>query len=1039
MLKPYQRRAFLLIALATLEPTATLTARAAVGSELSVLAQTGSLAPRVNSVAAIGVTPTKSTAPVPTFRQVRRPLGPIPGFTLPTNRTVAVTPDSKNARKHTHGGLFGSLGDWLNQMGNATDTHIKVTGHQTTSLRMDSISGNDTSYHDEQYYGRGSGGFYNDTDLTVDATLFKYLTYQTRITNSPFVNPDENRIKLDYNTGKFRLEWGDLNAGFQGNSLIDFNRYLRGVQVSDQWAPGIRSTLLYSQTKAGVHTITIAGNNSAGPYYVYAGQIVEGSDQVRVDNRPMVRGQDYTLDTYTGQLNFLGGNVILQSSTIAVSFETLGDQNSGSIYGFRTEYVPHNGPRFGLTYVMQQAPGSSILQPQSQQWLGPITPNTFLYLNAPLDVTKPLSVTLGGLPLQPGIDYQVNTSLLNQILLVQSVPAGVVLQVTYVPLNTDPNPGNRSVLGLDGRLPLGKLGSLTTEMALSGLSLSGNDISGHAWQVIADLTPLRNLHTKVTLRDVNPTFSSIESPGFNRNERAGEITADYAPTRALKFTLDWLKSERPSYSASDVSQFSVNPVGFDDYNQYNLGANYKFSRNASLNLTHDSLSTDYALGGSSSNLNDALTLSYSLRAVSLEAGLSRNRSTAVGISDLTATGLTSTGTTQLSDYSTSTFSKHVGLRWQASHWLTLSGNFSDNDITSEGLGVNGPSDARDMQLSANLNLIRNLRLTYGYQLTDTGSNSSVLSSTNPTSTTTPTSGSTSTGVIGQPVRSLFAPFPLLTRATSDGSDAGTTTPVAGNTLPTAFGSGGYNYNLGSFGNYSSYYGSSYNALYGDSSFGGRSYTNRISLNYTPHQSLQLGLQLDQGSSVGNYQYNSSRSNVGFNIGWQPSARLQLNASYAVQQLAYTNGYGSSNSNTLMLAVQGHPFGRKLGVQLSWQSLRTTSNVDLAEQTTTTPTTTGTGTIITPTDANTNLSSLSLRLDYPIFRRQTLFVELFSSDASGYLGSIASDLRIGIDYALTQALKFSFGWQSVKRINKDPTDAQYNYSANSVLAELGFRF
>src|SRR5581483_747138 len=106
---------------------------------------------------------------------------------------------------------------------------------------------------------------------------------------------------------------------------------LRGMQITSQWAPQFKSTLLYSQTKAETRTITIPGNNSSGPYYVYAGQIVEGSDQVRVDNRAMVRGKDYTLDTFTGELNFLSnpgngnpsGSVIRASQTIAITFETM--------------------------------------------------------------------------------------------------------------------------------------------------------------------------------------------------------------------------------------------------------------------------------------------------------------------------------------------------------------------------------------------------------------------------------------------------------------------------------------------------------------------------------------------------------------------------------------------------------------------------------------------------------------------------------------------------------------------------------------------
>jgi hypothetical protein len=83
--------------------------------------------------------------------------------------------------------------------------------------------------------------------------------------------------------------------------------------------------------------------------------------------------------------------------------------------------------------------------------------------------------------------------------------------------------------------------------------------------------------------------------------------------------------------------------------------------------------------------------------------------------------------------------------------------------------------------------------------------------------------------------------------------------------------------------------------------------------------------------------------------------------------------------------------------------------------------------------------LGLRLEHPLFRRQTLFLELFRTDSSGYLGSAENELRVGVDYALTQALKFSLGWQRLSRKNKDPQNALYDYNANSLLAEFGLRF
>src|SRR5579871_4317693 len=323
MLKSYSRRAFLLFAIAALEPAASNAARADDASLWDVLSHTTS--PNAAIPGSAAANPAQAQA---SSGGARMALGPVPGYSLP----APFGAQSDKGKKRS--GIFGPVGTWFDRLQALTGSKVKATGSSTLSFRKDSISGSGSAFQTDQYFGQGSNGIYTDTDMTIDATLFKWLHYSTRISNSLFQNPNDKRVKLDYKTKKLRIEWGDINAGFQGNSLIDFNRYLSGIQIHNEWSRQFRTTVLWSQVKAETRTIVINGNNSSGPYYVYAGQIVEGSDQVRVDNKDMVKGTDYTLDTYTGQLNFLHNNVILSTSTIAISYETYGaGGSSGSIVG----------------------------------------------------------------------------------------------------------------------------------------------------------------------------------------------------------------------------------------------------------------------------------------------------------------------------------------------------------------------------------------------------------------------------------------------------------------------------------------------------------------------------------------------------------------------------------------------------------------------------------------------------------------------------------------------------------------------------------
>ena len=772
MLKSYQRRALMAIALVTLsdkchaetdtlwellnrpEPTPAVTPTAGtlvppptggapvLPKPVETLWELLARADRIplNTDPAVNIIVPTST---------RRPLGPLTGMTLPAPKRAALEADSLMGKKiaPTRHGLFGEFGSWLSKMGESTGTKIKVTGYNTLSLRSENVAGNAESFRSDQYYGRGSNGIYNDTDMTVDATFFKHFHYETRINNSLFNNPNDpnlNRVKLDYNTKKMRFEWGTLNVGFQGNSLIDFSRFTNGMQLTNHWTDHFKSQVVYSQTRAETRTISLSGNNSTGPYYVFAGQIVDGSDRVQVNGRELIKGSDFTLDSYSGELNFLKGRVILQSDVIAVTFEAVGyNNNRGTIYGTRMEYLPSKTTRLGFTYVAQNSSGSFASQEQTQTFYGFGSPGAAYTLNAPVDKSRPVTVSVNGIILVPNADFIIDANLTNQIRIVRTVLPTELIQVRYTPLDVNPTPGNRSVLGIDGRISLGKLGGITTEAALSGLSLTGGNVNGQAYQIRADILPSKTLSTNLTFRNINPTFSSIQSPGFNRNEKAVEFNADYNPSDRLRLNLNWLRAKRPSYSSGfGVNQFTVSTAGNDDYNQYTLGAAYKLTKFASLNFSRSTQGTKFIVGGKTDNTNDTLSLNYAVRNFTADFSIGRNLNDSNQIYDLTGlSGVTTTGPQSYVSRS-STNSKRISLTYQPKRWISFSGSLSDNAITSFASGTNTRTNARDAQFGTNIELTRDIKLRYNYQLSDTG-NFGANTVTNPTGTTTGT-GTTGT-------------------------------------------------------------------------------------------------------------------------------------------------------------------------------------------------------------------------------------------------------------------------------------------------------
>ncbi len=130
--------------------------------------------------------------------------------------------------------------------------------------------------------------------------------------------PDKYNVKVKY--GNNELTFGDLTANFTGNEFASTSRYLNGVMLSakENWYDilTVPSGKLKSQTQ---QLTSQKGNNSRGPYNLGHNSIVENSERLELNNRPLTRGVDYTIDYFEGKVTF--NRILLNSDEIKYSYE----------------------------------------------------------------------------------------------------------------------------------------------------------------------------------------------------------------------------------------------------------------------------------------------------------------------------------------------------------------------------------------------------------------------------------------------------------------------------------------------------------------------------------------------------------------------------------------------------------------------------------------------------------------------------------------------------------------------------------------------
>jgi hypothetical protein len=258
--------------------------------------------------------------------------------------------------------------------------------------------------------------------------------------------------------------------------------------------------------------------------------------------------------------------------------------------------------------------------------------------------------------------------------------------------------------------------------------------------------------------------------------------------------------------------------------------------------------------------------------------------------------------------------------------------------------------------------------------------------------------------------------------------------------------GGFNGGLGGFGNYGGgLMNPGFGGGFGYSGYGGRSNGINFALDYQPWPNTTLGININRALSEGDYQFNSSRSDLGITASYNMGERLTFTGMMNMQNVSYIGMDGGSKTRLMFLSLHGKPFGR-LGAQLSYQLMNTDSNFNAG--TGGAPGTGGIGGL--PGygggfgygfgSGSTNLKSYSMRFEYPIWKGNNLFFQMDNSDSSGYFSALQRTMIVGIDFPITPILAFQLGLRDQQNISRGDTSGigDYSYRVRSLDANLHMR-
>jgi hypothetical protein len=416
-----------------------------------------------------------------------------------------------------------------------------LTGWRRLGYHVRTVTGDLDAFDVSEYGGRGLDRF---TDFGyVRATglkVFGVLNFDLNVQDSRFQDPQANRFSVDYEGGGFFANAGDIRGSLGSvNPHARFERSLTGVQAGYK-AGRVEVKAMRSQARGQARTVSIPGNNSAGPYYLQASQIVRGSERILVDGEPQTLGEDYTIDYELGAVNFvnrstLAAKIIPPTSTIVATYEAFNFGGaSGLLEGASASYDTGRTGKVGVTAMRQRSGGSGQGSSRLERFQGFGPPSTPYVLQfEPVSILT-VVVRVDGRLQQRDVDYRFDAQNPAVFFMTRFVPSTSTIDVLYTPKGVSTLDGDRSVVGVDYTLPLGRAGRLVATQTVGESSGGSSPSRGTARS--ADLRySIGKLDLGASARDVPIGFVGIETVGFERNERSADLRALYRPAEGVEY------------------------------------------------------------------------------------------------------------------------------------------------------------------------------------------------------------------------------------------------------------------------------------------------------------------------------------------------------------------------------------------------------------------------------------------------------------------------------------------------------------------------
>ncbi len=261
-------------------------------------------------------------------------------------------PDLKN--KSTAGKIADYARNfWYEDDEGEEKPRISISGTKSFEMKKADVSGDIGHFSTENY--DSMPGFHLDQSLhlEIDGNITDNSTVHAVLDDK---DDEDRRFTINIDGPVWDFIMGDFPLDFDGTEFTLYRKEVRGVLAKGSFHKNFQSAFLFSQSKGLSRREQFRGAGQQQEFRLGGNPIVQNSEKVSIDGKPLTRGTDYFVDYEDGIIKFLPHMLPIELTRwIVVEYEVNDDSMAFSrkLFGTRQVYTRDENRQVGFSWLRE--------------------------------------------------------------------------------------------------------------------------------------------------------------------------------------------------------------------------------------------------------------------------------------------------------------------------------------------------------------------------------------------------------------------------------------------------------------------------------------------------------------------------------------------------------------------------------------------------------------------------------------------------------------------------------------------------------------